>query len=142
MKSREQSYRRVLPRANDGPCRIPTGGYTYTQQHAHRLSTPPVSLSGVQTIRNRDSRVIAYYLAYKSIVKFTSFLELSCTICSMARQVFLKYTVIMRASAHIDVIAPIGVIAPGCEKKTRAASFNCIFAPVLALSHPGAITPL
>ena len=47
----------------------------------------------------------------------------------------------MRVIAHIGGLAPIGVMAPGCDQKHEKEAFNCIFGAPSGLSHRGAITP-
>ena len=41
----------------------------------------------------------------------------------------------MRVIAHIGGLAPIGVMAPGCDQKHEKEAFNCIFGAPSGLSH-------
>ena len=47
----------------------------------------------------------------------------------------------MRVIAPIGGLAPIGVMAPGCDQKHEKKTFNCIFAPPSGLSHPRCDNP-
>ena len=49
----------------------------------------------------------------------------------------------MRVIAPIGGLAPIGVMAPGCDKKHKKKTFNCIFAPPspIGVIAPGDINP-